>query len=112
MAGSNSVLVCMMFPLFFHVNCVDAPCVRYNGRPTSPPEVFPSEMEEACQLVEKVVNEVLKNRSRYPLEWGGTGTGGQRWKANVAISNCYVGKLGTFKYSIISLSFRQVERQV
>lgn len=60
-------------------------------------------MEEACQLVEEVVNEALKNRSRYPLEWGGTGAGGQTWKANVAASNCYTGRLGTIKYFIISL---------
>lgn len=49
-------------------------------------------MEEACQLIENVVNEALQRRSRYALEWGGTGTGGQVWKANVAASNCYTGR--------------------
>ena len=48
-------------------------------------------MEEACQMVEKIVNEVLAQRPRYSLEWGGIGTVGQAWKANVAASNCYTG---------------------
>ncbi|KAF8580906.1 hypothetical protein K439DRAFT_1355796 [Ramaria rubella] len=63
----------------------------YNGRVTSTPPVFPPEMEEACQLIEKVVNKVMQTRSRYPLEWGGTGSDGHAWKANVAASNCYTG---------------------
>jgi hypothetical protein len=81
--------------------------VRYNGHVTSPPPVFPPEMEEACQLVENVVNEALRHRSRYSLEWGGVGAGGQVWKANVAASNCYAGK---FPLSIILLFFKPCDR--
>ena len=64
---------------------------RYNGRATEPPAVFPDAMEEACQYVEKVVNDEMRKRERYPLEWNGEGTEGQIWRANVAASNCYEG---------------------
>ncbi|EGN96076.1 hypothetical protein SERLA73DRAFT_124916 [Serpula lacrymans var. lacrymans S7.3] len=63
----------------------------YNGRKTDPPEVFPDVMEEACQYIERVVNEEMRKRDRYPLEWAGKGTEGQTWRANVAASNCYEG---------------------
>lgn len=66
------------------------PC-RYNGRKTGPPSVFPGALEEACSYVEKIVNDEMRKRERYPLEWGGTGTEGQIWRANVAASNCYEG---------------------
>ncbi|KAF9239640.1 hypothetical protein BU15DRAFT_87946 [Melanogaster broomeanus] len=59
----------------------------YNGRPTDPPEVFPDVMEEACEYVEKIVNDEMRKRERLPWEW----TGGQLWHANVAASNCYEG---------------------
>ncbi len=48
-------------------------------------------MEEACRYIEKVVNEEICKRERYPLEWGGNGTDGQCWRANVAAANCYEG---------------------
>jgi alkylated DNA repair dioxygenase AlkB len=57
---------------------------------TDPPQVFPPAMEEACNVVERVVNEQLKNRQRFPLEWGSDG-GDANWRANVAASNCYEG---------------------
>ena len=44
--------------------------------------------------IEKVVNEELAKRQRYPLEYGGNegeGTEGYTWRANVAASNCYEG---------------------
>lgn len=63
----------------------------YNGRKTDPPPVFPDVMEEACQYVEKIVNDEMRKRKRFPLEWSGTGTEGQIWRANVAASNCYEG---------------------
>ncbi|KAJ6618363.1 hypothetical protein B0H10DRAFT_2378016 [Mycena sp. CBHHK59/15] len=64
---------------------------RYNGRATDPPPVFPPEMEEACGIVERLVNEEMRKRSRFPLEWAG-GTGDDpNWRANVAASNCYEG---------------------
>ena len=50
-------------------------------------------MEEACAIVERVVNEQRKQRKRFPLEWGGdlnTDTT-SCWRANVAASNCYEG---------------------
>ncbi|KIJ60668.1 hypothetical protein HYDPIDRAFT_177359 [Hydnomerulius pinastri MD-312] len=60
----------------------------YNGRATDPPEVFPKLMEEACEYVEKIVNDEMRKRERLPLEWTGQG---QSWHANVAASNCYEG---------------------
>jgi len=63
----------------------------YNGRTTEPPEVFPAAMEEACEIIERVVNSEMRKRKRFPLEWGGTAKQGQIWRANVAASNCYQG---------------------
>ncbi|KAF9001903.1 hypothetical protein BDQ17DRAFT_1203546, partial [Cyathus striatus] len=64
----------------------------YNGRKTEAPAVFFPEMEEACQIVEGIVNRELKFRSRYVLEWGGgSDDDTHNWKANVAASNCYEG---------------------
>ncbi|KAH7929782.1 hypothetical protein BV22DRAFT_1029177 [Leucogyrophana mollusca] len=63
----------------------------YNGRPGDPPQVFPEPMEEACEIVERIVNDEMRKRSRLPLEWAGKGTEGQIWRANVAASNCYEG---------------------
>lgn len=68
---------------------------RYNGRPTDPPLAFPTPMEEACDIIERVVNEEMRKRRRYPLEWAGYPVkGGEEpvlWRANVAASNCYEG---------------------
>ena len=65
---------------------------RYNGRETAPPTPFPKVMEEACQIVEKIVSEELSKRARYPLEWAGSsGPDKLPWRANVAASNCYEG---------------------
>jgi len=50
-------------------------------------------MEEACRIIEDVVNDALRGRRRYPLEWGGSAEEGRAWKANVAASNCYAGDL-------------------
>lgn len=48
-------------------------------------------MEEACEMIERIVNEEMRKRKRYPLEWNGSGPEGQIWRANVAASNCYRG---------------------
>ncbi|KAH7107480.1 hypothetical protein BKA62DRAFT_610313 [Auriculariales sp. MPI-PUGE-AT-0066] len=64
----------------------------YNGRKVETPKAFLSVMEEACDIIEKVVSEQLAPRQRYPLEWGGDCVGGQLWRANVAASNCYTGR--------------------
>lgn len=48
-------------------------------------------MEEACAVVEDVVNRELRKRARLPLEWDGTDAEGKIWRANVAASNCYEG---------------------
>ena len=64
---------------------------RYNGRNVSPPPVFPPVMEEACEIIERVVNAEMRKRKRYPLEWAGTCAEGQIWRANVAACNCYEG---------------------
>lgn len=63
----------------------------YNGRKTDPPEVFPEVMEAACEYVEKVVNEEMSKRDRFPLEWAGHKPTDQLWHANVAAANCYEG---------------------
>ncbi|KAH8116898.1 hypothetical protein DFH11DRAFT_1824010 [Phellopilus nigrolimitatus] len=64
----------------------------YNGRRTDPPHPFPEEMEAACRYVEKVVNQEISKRIRFPLEWGGpSDPDGQTWRANVAAANCYEG---------------------
>lgn len=75
---------------------------RYNGRATSPPQVFPPEMEEACCIIEDVVNKVVQHRRRYPLEWGGSPHEGRAWKANVAASNCYAGMISRNYFWAIS----------
>lgn len=67
-----------------------SPMRRYNGRMTEPPSTFPAAMEEACEIVERVVNEELKRRKRFSLEWG-AGDTDEAWRANVAASNCYEG---------------------
>ncbi len=52
-------------------------------------------VEEACQIIERVVNAEMRKRPRFPLEWGGcTAEEGEEpllWRANVAASNCYAG---------------------
>jgi len=51
------------------------------------PNPFPGPMEEACRLLEDVVNAEMRKRKQFDLEWGGN----RRWIANVAASNCYEG---------------------
>ena len=73
--------------------------IRYNGRPTPPPDYFPPEMEEACEYIERIVNTEMRKRERYPLEWGGgPNQEGEAmtdepiiWQPNVAASNRYEG---------------------
>lgn len=66
--------------------------MRYNGRPTEPPEFFPEVMEKACKYAENIVNEEMRKRERLPFEWRGRpGADDQLWHANVAASNCYEG---------------------
>lgn len=58
---------------------------------TEPPSEFPPEMEEACKIVEKVVNDEMRKRTkRFNLEWGANSED-PLWRANVAASNCYQG---------------------
>ena len=66
---------------------------RYNGRAVDPPPKFPSEMEEACEIVERIVNQEMKKRQRFALEWNSSATGDSDslWRANVAASNRYQG---------------------
>ncbi len=66
-------------------------CCRYNGRMTDSPLQFPAPMEEACVIVERLVNEELRKRQRFPLEWAGQPGSEYVWRANVAASNCYEG---------------------
>jgi len=66
---------------------------RYNGRASDPPPQFPSEMEEACEIVERIVNQEMRKRNRCKLEWNSSATGDADclWRANVAASNRYQG---------------------
>ena len=66
---------------------------RYNGRSVDPPPKFPLEMEEACEIVERIVNQEMKKRQRFKLEWNSSATGDadSLWRANVAASNRYQG---------------------
>jgi hypothetical protein len=48
-------------------------------------------MEQACEIIVKVVSEEILKRKRYPLEWAGQAETGIIWRANVAASNCYQG---------------------
>ncbi|KAF8744571.1 2OG-Fe(II) oxygenase superfamily, partial [Rhizoctonia solani] len=67
----------------------------YAGRPTGPPLPFLPEMEEACGYIEKAVNEAIRQRPRYSLEWAGAGEESKdevpQWRPNVAAANCYRG---------------------
>jgi len=72
--------------LSFHIfHCM----IRYNGKPTAPPNRFLPEMEEACRIVETTVNEEISKRTRFSLEWPADEM--NPWRANVAASNCYTG---------------------
>ena len=51
------------------------------------PNPFPGPMEEACRLLEDVVNVEMRKRKQFDLEWGGN----RKWIANVAAANCYEG---------------------
>ena len=59
---------------------------RHNGRKSGTPDLFPAETEDSCVIIEGIVNQQLKQRIHFPLEWGGG-----PWRANVAASNCYEG---------------------
>ncbi|KAH9180575.1 hypothetical protein EDB89DRAFT_2216960 [Lactarius sanguifluus] len=70
----------------------------YNGRLSDAPKQFPSPMEEACMIIEKIVNVEMRKRKRFPLEWGGDPDNsdgeGCIWRANFAAANCYEGAKG------------------
>ncbi len=61
-------------------------------------------LEEACRCIEAIVNEELRKRPRYPLEWGGVDEDGNSWKANVAGSNRYEGGKETVGFHSDQLS--------
>ncbi|KAH9857040.1 hypothetical protein C2E23DRAFT_806344 [Lenzites betulinus] len=67
----------------------------YQGRLRELPPTFPAPVEEACQIIERIVNAEMCKRPRFPLEWGGFPSKGSKvvpaWHANVAASNCYAG---------------------
>lgn len=88
-----------------HIRLVLIYSIRYNGRMTDPPPVFPPEMEEACKIVERVVNDELRNRERFPLEWGGSPVTDLAWRANVAASNCYEGAQESVGYHSDQLTY-------
>ncbi|KAG8827605.1 hypothetical protein FRC17_007751 [Serendipita sp. 399] len=67
----------------------------YNGRPTAPPRSFLPQMEAACEIIERVVNEEIRKRGTlYPLEWPSTEE--HPWRANVAAANCYTGPFESY----------------
>ncbi|KAI0363465.1 hypothetical protein BV20DRAFT_1126265 [Pilatotrama ljubarskyi] len=68
----------------------------YQGRRRELPPAFPPVIEEACKIIEQVVNAEMRKRERYPLEWGACASTKEGeepllWRANVAASNCYAG---------------------
>ncbi|CDO72868.1 hypothetical protein BN946_scf185002.g53 [Trametes cinnabarina] len=81
----------------------------YNGRLTDAPPTFPSPMEEACQIIEEIVNAEMRKRRRFPLEWGGyPASEGEEpliWRANVAASNCYAGGKQCIGYHTDQLTY-------
>ncbi|CAL1704966.1 unnamed protein product [Somion occarium] len=89
---------------------------RYNGAAEKSTPVFPPAMEEACKYVERIVNEEMHKRTRFPLEWGGeppkssdedfAPTDGKKiiWRANVAASNCYEGAKETVGFHTDALT--------
>ena len=61
-------------------------------RNVEPTAEYPPEMEEACQYIERLVNDTITKRERFPLEYAGDGKEGSLiWRPNVAASNCYAG---------------------
>ena len=58
-------------------------------------------MEEACVIIENIVNAAMRKRDRFPLEWAGLPPSSHSpeaesaetiiWRANFAASNCYEG---------------------
>ncbi|PVG02855.1 hypothetical protein CPB86DRAFT_696550 [Serendipita vermifera] len=75
----------------------------YNGRPTPPPNQFLPEMEEACEIIEKIVNEEIRKRPLMPLEWPSTTE--HPWRANVAAANCYTGSKETVGFHSDQLTY-------
>jgi hypothetical protein len=53
-------------------------------------------MEEACEIIEKIVNDEIRKRPLMPLEWPSTIE--HPWRANVAAANCYTGSKETVGY--------------
>ncbi|KAH9997255.1 hypothetical protein BJV77DRAFT_984201 [Russula vinacea] len=66
----------------------------YNGRRGEVSKQFPSPMEEACRIVEKLSMRRCANAT-VSLEWGGDPDDpdgqGLTWRANFAAANCYEG---------------------
>jgi hypothetical protein len=49
-------------------------------------------MEEACRIIERIVNTQISQRKQFSLEWGeALGAEGSVWQPNVAAANCYSG---------------------
>ncbi|KAG9056341.1 hypothetical protein FS842_010977 [Serendipita sp. 407] len=76
----------------------------YNGRPTAPPRTFLPEMEAACEIIERIVNDEIRKRGTlYPLEWPSTEE--HPWQANVAAANCYTGSKETVGFHSDQLTY-------
>ena len=71
---------------------------RYNGRAIPSANLFTHEMEEACDYIERTVNEELAKRVPNALEWTDPLSKSPAWIANVAIVNCYSGSKETVGY--------------
>ncbi|KAF7295327.1 GRF zinc finger family protein [Mycena indigotica] len=72
-----------------------------------------SEMEEACCVIERVVNDELRKRPRFPLEWAGSSKDDPGWRANVAASNCYDGgKEGVHPFSLSAYTFADIQKHL
>jgi hypothetical protein len=78
---------------------------------TKIPSKFPDDLEEACKLIERVVNAEICKRKRFGLEYGGMfqvngpeGTSEMSWIPNVAAANCYSGAKENVGYHSDALS--------
>ncbi|WVQ94531.1 hypothetical protein IAU59_001610 [Kwoniella sp. CBS 9459] len=71
----------------------------YSGTELEEPKQYIPLLARAADLVEKAVNESLKSRRRYPLEWAG------EWKANVCGANRYDGAKSTVGWHADQLTY-------
>ncbi|EIW69031.1 hypothetical protein TREMEDRAFT_39338, partial [Tremella mesenterica DSM 1558] len=71
----------------------------WSGQELQSPKKFPRLLEEAAEMVEKVVNEALDRKGRYSWEWKG------KWKANLCGANRYDGAASSVGWHADQLTY-------